>query len=222
MSYAVFFDKNNETIRLPVNPEEINISKAQSIETYNVLKLGQIAKPGDSELDKYSFETELPGKQYGYVVTAGDFKPADFYIKKFQEWRDAKEPVRFVKSNGEGDDLSTLVLIESIDITESAGEEGDYYASFKLVEYKAHGKKEVYLFTQTSSLSTKLLAKVTATTREGEAPKLKTYTVASGDTLWSIAKRFIGNGAKYQDLVKLNPKIKNPSLIYVGQVIKLP
>ncbi len=222
MSYAVFFDKNNETIRLPVNPEEISISKAQSIETYNVLNLGQIARAGDSELDKYSFEAELPGKQYGYVVTAGDFKPADFYIEKFQKWCDAKEPIRFVKSNGEGDDLSTLALIESINLKESAGEEGDYYASFNLIEYKAHGKKEVSLITQTVNASTKLLAKMTKTTREGEAPKPKTYTIVKGDTLWSISKRFLGNGARYKDIVKLNPKIKNPSLIYVGQVIKLP
>lgn len=216
MSYAVFFDKNNETIRLPVNPESINITKTQSIENYNVLKLGQIAKPSDTELDKISFEAELPGKQYGYVVTAGDFKPADFYLKKFEEWRSAKEPVRFVKSNGEGDDTSMLVLIESFDITEKAGEEGDYYISIKLTEYRSFGKKEVYV-TQTAEQ----IVTITEPPREAEPPAPKTYTVESGDTLWGIAQQFLGDGGKYTDLVAVNPEIKNPGLIYVGQVIKL-
>ena len=180
----------------------------------------------DTELDKYSFEAELPGKQYGYVTTAGNFKPADFYIKKLEQWRKDKKPVRFVKSNGEGDDLSTLVLIESFDITEKSGEEGDYYVSFKLIEYKPFGKKEVFISTQKTAASntaantkpTQQKAKVSAPAREGEPPKPKTYTVASGDTLWGIAKKFLGDGAKYPTLVSINhPKIKNPGLIHVGQ-----
>lgn len=44
-----------------------------------------------------------------------------------------------------------------------------------------------------------------------------TYTVKSGDTLWSIAK---ANGTTYQKLAEING-ISNPNLIYVGQVIKL-
>lgn len=226
MSYAVFFDRDNQTIRLPVNPEEITVTKAQSIENYSVLKLGQIAKPSDTELDKYSFEVELPGKQYGYVTTSGDFKAADFYIKKLEQWRKDKKPVRFVKSNGEGDDLSTLVLIESFDITEKSGEEGDYYAAFKLTEYKPFGKKEVFVSTSKTAAAVKTTtqqkAKVSAPDREGEAPKPKTYTVANGDTLWGIAKKFLGDGAKYPTLVSINqPKIKNPGLIHAGQVINV-
>jgi hypothetical protein len=229
MSYAVFFDKDNETIRLPVNPESITITKAQNIETYNVLKLGKIAKASDSELDKYSFEVELPGTQYGYVLTAGDFKPADFYLKKFEAWREDKKPVRFIKSNGQGDDLSTLVLVESFDIVENAGEEGDYYVSFKLTEYKPFGKKEVFISSpkastttlKTASTTTKQKAKVTTPSRDGIAPKPKTYTISSGDTLWGISKRFLGDGAKYTKIIAANPQIKNPSLIHSGQVINL-
>jgi nucleoid-associated protein YgaU len=220
MSYAVFFDKNNETIRLPVNPESIKIEKGQAVETYDVLKLGKISIAAAAELDKYSFEAELPGKRYRYVVTSGDFKPADFYLNKFKEWMEAKEPVRFIKNNGEGDDLSTLVLIESLDISENAGEEGDYIVGFKLTEYKPYGKKEIFVSGQ-STASTQQAVSTTPPAREGKPSTPKTYTVASGDTLWGIAKRFLGDGSKYPQLVKLNPGIKNPALIRVGQVISL-
>lgn len=47
-----------------------------------------------------------------------------------------------------------------------------------------------------------------------------TYTVKKGDTLWAIAKEYLGSGTKYQELAKWN-NISNPNLIYVGQVLKL-
>jgi len=46
-----------------------------------------------------------------------------------------------------------------------------------------------------------------------------TYTVVRGDYLSAIAKRF---NTTVNDILKVNPEIKNASLIYVGQVIKLP
>jgi uncharacterized YkwD family protein/spore coat assembly protein SafA len=46
-----------------------------------------------------------------------------------------------------------------------------------------------------------------------------TYTVAPGDTMWKIAVRYqIG----VSELIKANPQIKNPSMIYVGQKIAIP
>lgn len=49
---------------------------------------------------------------------------------------------------------------------------------------------------------------------------MATYTVKKGDTLWGIAKTHLGSGNKFQQLADING-IKNPNLIYVGQVIKL-
>ncbi len=48
--------------------------------------------------------------------------------------------------------------------------------------------------------------------------QLTTYTVKRGDTLGSIAKRY---GVTVQELVNIN-NIKNPNLIYVGQVLTIP
>ena len=46
----------------------------------------------------------------------------------------------------------------------------------------------------------------------------KTYTVRRGDTLWEIAQRF---GTTVPALVRLN-RLKNPDLIYVGDVLRIP
>lgn len=54
--YAIFFDYNNKTYRLPVNPEEMKTSSALAVQKYEVLKLGQIAVPTHLELREFSFE----------------------------------------------------------------------------------------------------------------------------------------------------------------------
>ena len=55
------------------------------------------------------------------------------------------------------------------------------------------------------------------------APVGQTYTVQAGDTLWSIAKRFYGSGFKWDVIYNANyDTIKNPRMIYVGQVLLIP
>jgi LysM repeat protein len=49
------------------------------------------------------------------------------------------------------------------------------------------------------------------------------YTVVKGDCLWNIAKKFYGKGSLYTKIYNANKdKIKNPSLIYPGQVLTIP
>ena len=55
------------------------------------------------------------------------------------------------------------------------------------------------------------------------APVGQTYTVQAGDTLWSIARRFYGSGFKWDVIYNANyDVIKNPRMIYVGQVLLIP
>lgn len=49
--------------------------------------------------------------------------------------------------------------------------------------------------------------------------KDKIYTIASGDTLVSIAKQF---NITVDDIIAVNPNLQKSDLITVGQVIKLP
>ncbi len=45
------------------------------------------------------------------------------------------------------------------------------------------------------------------------------YTVVKGDTLWKIA---VKNEIGVSELIKVNPQIKNPAMIIVGQKITIP
>ncbi len=56
----------------------------------------------------------------------------------------------------------------------------------------------------------------------GSAVAPTTYVVKKGDTLWSIAKAFYGNGAMWSKIFEDNKSvIKDPNKIYVGMVLKL-
>ncbi|MFT6406615.1 MAG: nucleoid-associated protein YgaU [Arenicella sp.] len=49
------------------------------------------------------------------------------------------------------------------------------------------------------------------------------YTIESGDTLWAIAAKFLGNGSKYPEIFEANREvIEDPDKIYAGQKIRIP
>ena len=218
-SYAIYFDYKKETYRLPVNPDEIKRERSLATGKYEVLGLGQIIVPKYAELMEYSFECELPHKAYHYVETPNGFKDADYYLNLFENWRNNLIPVRFIATNGIGDNIDTLVLIEKISDAEKAGEEGDRYVSFSLVEYKTFGWKE-----SLEQLRPDVCTPSKVPPADEVNPKSSgSYTVQRGDTLWAIAKKYYGDGSKYPKIYNANTdKIKNPSLIYAGQILTIP
>lgn len=46
------------------------------------------------------------------------------------------------------------------------------------------------------------------------------HTVTHGDTLWAIAKKYLGNGSRYKEIVSLNGLKSN--VIYSGMKLKIP
>lgn len=46
------------------------------------------------------------------------------------------------------------------------------------------------------------------------------YTVVAGDTLWDIAKKFLGSGSKYPEIMEANGMTR--SVLYVGDVLIIP
>ena len=217
MSYSVYFKYGSKKYKLPVNPEEIKRSRELNIETYQVLEEGQVSIPSYCALEEFSFEAEFPSQDVNYMEP-GTEAEADYYEKMFRKAQKNKKPIRFIASNDISDDISVKVLVKSVDIVEKAGEEGDKYIELTLMEYKGAGKR--YVAIQTPDATVK--QEETPLAENPAVTANKTHTVQSGDTLWEIAKKYYGNGSQYQKIVSANPSIKNPNLIYPGQVFTIP
>ena len=67
-----------------------------------------------------------------------------------------------------------------------------------------------------SPVKTSALAVAGAATAE----TYRVHTVAHGDTLWAIAKKYLGNGSRYKEIVSLNGLKSN--VIYSGMKLKIP
>ncbi len=52
-------------------------------------------------------------------------------------------------------------------------------------------------------------------------PSPTIYTIQKGDTLWSIAKRLLGDGKRHKEILALNPGLEAKKLP-VGKTIKIP
>jgi nucleoid-associated protein YgaU len=54
-------------------------------------------------------------------------------------------------------------------------------------------------------------------------PKIATMTVVRGDSLWRLSSRTLGGGERYAVIYRANrEQIRNPNLIYPGQVLVVP
>jgi LysM repeat protein len=65
--------------------------------------------------------------------------------------------------------------------------------------------------------------KTAAAPAEGSIPEAaKLYTIKSGDSLWSIAQKQLGNSNRVKEILKLNPNISAKSNLVVGTQLKIP
>lgn len=50
----------------------------------------------------------------------------------------------------------------------------------------------------------------------------KLYTIKSGDSLWIIAQKQLGNGYRYKEILELNPNISADDNLTIGSKLKIP
>lgn len=196
-------EKNTELI-LPVTPSSFDISHGINIETINIHTLGDVALPGYNTLPDFKVECMFPARSYPFNQPETELNPYN-YTKKFEDWCDNRSVLRWIISETS---VNIPVLISDITYGERDGS-GDVYANIEMRQYR---KLSAVQISKTGN-SPRIAEKAT--------PTPQTYVVKPGDTLSAICRKYYGNAALYPKLALING-IKNPNLIYVNQVVKLP
>lgn len=218
-------------VQLPVAPSALSMKVNNKNETIVLINEGEVNILKKAGLTDIEFEVEFPNSKYPFAVYPSGFQPASFYLEHLEKLKVSQEPFQFIVNRMKPDgsllfDTNITVSLEDYTIDEDAGNGFDIKSTIQLKQFKPFGTKKLTVkstSTSSSSVSTAtdnkkvVIEKQRATTGKETA---KTHTVKSGDTLWAIAKKYLGDGSKYTELAKLN-NLSNPNLIKPGQVIKL-
>jgi len=209
--------KPAKSFTLPVPPSEIRISYGKTIDTINLLQLGEIDFQTGTKLTEITFSSFFPRFYDASYCSYSNIPKPEEALKKILDWIADKSPLVFLITNTSLNDVFNIVNIE---YSYRGGDVGDIYYDLHL---RRHRTVKVYKVgenptTQTSQTSKKPV------TRTQAKQTAKTYTVKKGDTLSAIAQKMYGNSNKWKDIYTKNKaKIgKDPTKLKEGTVLILP
>lgn len=168
-NFGIFFTRDGQVIRLPVNPEELPVEKANDNGEYNVLGIGPIMVPRIPKLRVVTISSFFPGRSFPGVLTSGGFEPPEFYIRFFQSAMNDRAPILYTPARYYEDgtpfmtaDTGFQVLVTQFTYKEKGGETGDFYYDLELKEYRDYSPQTMQI--QTAATAT-TPAKVTTETQ---------------------------------------------------------
>ena len=105
--YLVFAGKK---IKLPVNPEEIEIKNPTDHKTYDVIGVGEIVVPRKPSLKEVSWESFFPGDRQAVYVN-GRAKSPSYYLKYFEKALKKKQICRLIITRSGGSDTNMKCIV---------------------------------------------------------------------------------------------------------------
>lgn len=206
---------NNETVTL-VGGNSGQGGIQQNSGEINILKF--------PKLTDFSFSLTLPHTNYPFCYCPDGFHNQKYWLDKFEGLKTGLKPFQVIINrrmvNGAYLPYTNAkVSLEGYTINEEAQEGYDMVVDLEFKEYRSYGTT-VYTV-DTSGDDNKLQPEKTR--EDQNAPSSGTYTVQKGDCLWKISKSQYGDGSKWNTIYNANKdKIKDPNLIYPGQVLTIP
>ena len=207
----ITYNAEAEKLRIPVLPEKITVGIGSKNSSVDLVGLGEVVIKQARPAFQFSFDSFFPSTTFpGMTVGLSSPKQCVNMLKK---WQEGDKPVHLICTDV---GIDVYCTIESFTYYEQGGDVGTMYYSLSLKEYREVTVKKVKIEEKKATVPP-------TETRVDNTVTPRTYTVKKGDCLWKIARQFYGNGSKYTLIYNANrDKIKNPNLIYTGQVLTIP
>ena len=222
MAYSFFLDG----VQIPIAPSNMETQINSNNSTITLINESEVNKLKKAGLTDISFDLLLPNVRYPFAVYPDGFQPATYYLDKLESLKLSNKPFQFIVSRMKpnGDlffDTNMKVSLEGYLIQEDAENGFDIVVTINLKQYREYGTKVLELKKPKAS-GGKPVAKKTKPRATTSKVTLKTHKVVRGDTLWAISKKYYGKVSRAMtDELAAKNGIKNPDLIFPGQVIKL-
>lgn len=195
--------QTQESLQIPVLPQEITVKWERQTETVNILNLGEVDFTTGKKLQEVSFSSFFPVEYTPTYCRYADIPdPAAAYMT-LDGWCAARNteyipdrPVRLMIV-GTSLNINMLVLISSLEVQDRGGEPGDIYYSIACREWR-----EIKIRTEAERRA--------RNNRPNPKPKPKTILqkAKSGEKvqefLYKIAKQHYGSGQSWDKILSMN------------------
>lgn len=224
---AYYFYLGNALLPVPPKKLELKIdNKNKTFDLMNNLEINVLKSPG---LTSIEFEILLPNSKYPFAMYKNNFQNAKYYLGILEKLKLDKSAFQFIvirkfPNNKDIFNTNMKVSLEDYTITDSTDDGFDTRVKIKLKQYREYSTKTIKIEIKQYKppVPTRVVTTNNTASNNSKANG-QNYTVKRGDCLWNIAKRFYGKGNQYTKIYNANrDKIKNPNLIYPGQVLTIP
>lgn len=222
MNVDIYIRERNGSreIRVPWLPEQIKYESGGTIiATYDILNQGEVVVPSGTGLARISWDSQFPGENRTDTgMLRGRQRDPSYYHKILERWRSKGTALNLMVT---GYPINKDVILENYNATPAGG--------FGDMEYSVAFVEDLDITIKTK--------KNTSNSSANKRPAQTTtaYTIKKGDTLWAIAKRFLGAGSKWPIIYNANKAIiestakkygksssDNGWWIYPGVTIQIP
>lgn len=212
----IWFNTDKKKLRLPVLPTEIFVNGSSIDTSLTMVNRGEVSVFNGMKLSEGEISCFFPAqkniKNYTFLQHTDLVEPYAM-VDIFLNWMNSNQTINFVITPRM---VNANVKITSFEWGEQDGS-GDVYYTLKWKQVRVITIKKMQ--TTSSSTTQNTERKPSETKDKTSSTSQKTHTVKSGDSLFKIAKQYLGDGAKYPQLVEKN-KTKYPSLVSNPNLIK--
>ena len=198
MNVDIYIRERNGSreIRIPWLPEKIDVKRGEAVlASYDIMDRGPVAVPTGVDLAKYAWESEFPGQnRTDKSMMRGSWKAPSTYDSILEDWKNNGTELTIMVT---GYPINADVYVNSYEASASGGF-GDITYSVEFIEDRDITITQTKASSSSSSSSRK---------KKRSSDNSTSYTIKEGDTLWAIAEKLLGSGAKWETIYNANKEI---------------
>lgn len=196
-------------IRIPWLPDKINYKSGKAVVgTFDIIKKGPVDVPLGVELKELSWDDGIfPGvkRTDTSIYRVSNPQAPEYYHNLIEEWKQ------------KGTLLNVLVTCYPINFDcYIADYNGVLTGAFGDIEYKISLKEQKTITIKSTTEESDDGSASTGEDTKRPAEKTETYTIKSGDSMWSIAQQYMGDGSKWQSLYEANKDVLDKTAAEMG------